>query len=138
MPGRAVALDQDAAGDGDQGEADRHVDPEDPVPGEAVDDGAADQRAEGDAEAADAGPDAERDAALAGGKASDSSVSVSGATMAAPAPWTARAAISAPVVGASAARRRGDGEDAEADEEHAPAAEAIAEGGGGEEQDGEG
>ena len=37
------------------------------------------------------------------GNASLSSVSVSGATMAAPAPWTARAAISAPVLGASAA-----------------------------------
>ena len=37
------------------------------------------------------------------GKASESSVSVSGSTDAAAAPWMARAAISAPVVGASAA-----------------------------------
>ena len=37
------------------------------------------------------------------GNAVESSVSVSGVTIAAPAPWSARAAISAPVVGASAA-----------------------------------
>ena len=40
---------------------------------------------------------------LPAGNASESSVSVSGMTAAAPAPWTARAAISTPVVGASAA-----------------------------------
>ena len=40
---------------------------------------------------------------LAGGNASESSVSVSGVTIAAPAPWMARAAIRASVPGASAA-----------------------------------
>ena len=38
-----------------------------------------------------------------GGTAADSSVSVSGMTMAAPTPWKARAAISQPMLGASAA-----------------------------------
>ena len=40
---------------------------------------------------------------FSGGNAVESSVSVSGVTIAAPAPCSARAAISAPVVGASAA-----------------------------------
>jgi hypothetical protein len=41
-------------------DADRHVQPEDPVPVEALDDRAADDRADRDAEAADAAPDADR------------------------------------------------------------------------------
>ena len=69
-------------------------------------DGAADDRAERDAQAADARPDAERDAALLDRERLLSSVSVSGATIAAPRPWTARAPISASVLGASAAPQR--------------------------------
>jgi hypothetical protein len=52
---------------------------------------------------------------------------------AAPAPCTAPAAISVPTSGASARRRAGD-EDAEADREHAPPAEPVAERGAGHQQ----
>ena len=61
------------------------------------------------------------------GNAVESSVSVSGVTIAPPAPWRARAAISAPVRRRERGERGGHGEDAEADDEHAPAAEAVAE-----------
>ena len=71
------------------------------------------------------------------GNASESSVSVSGATIAPPRPWIARAAISASVEGASAASGRGGREDPDPDQEHAPAAEAVAERRAGEQEDGE-
>ena len=63
---------------------------------------------------------------------------MSGVTIAAPAPWMARAAISAPVLGRERGGGGGGGEDAEADDEHAPAAEAVAERGAGEQQHGVG
>src|ERR1700693_6337156 len=44
-------------------QADRDVDPEDPVPGDALDDGASDDRSDRDREATDASPGAERDPA---------------------------------------------------------------------------
>ena len=134
-PRRAVALGQPASGQREQGEADRHVEPEDPVPRDAVDDApptsgpSATPRPEMPDHAPIARP------RRSAGNASASRVSVSGVTMAAPTPWTARAAISAPVVGARAAAGGGDREDGEADEEHAAAAEAVAERGAGEQQD---
>ncbi len=48
-------------GEGDHGEPDGHVEPEDPVPGDAVDHRAADHRPERDAEAADPRPDPQGD-----------------------------------------------------------------------------
>ena len=62
-------------------------------------------------------------------------VRLSGATIAAPRPWMPRAAISAPVLGASAAAADAAREDAEADDEHPPAAEAVAERRAGEQED---
>ena len=62
----AVALAQARGREREQGEAERDVDPEDPLPAQAGDDGAADQRTEGDAHAADARPDAQRGAAPLG------------------------------------------------------------------------
>ena len=50
-------------GEGEQDEADRHVQPEDPVPGDALDDRAADERPHSHGEAGDARPGAERDSA---------------------------------------------------------------------------
>ena len=47
-----------------QNEADRDVEPEDPLPGDALDDRAADQRAERDGQAADPAPCSEREPAL--------------------------------------------------------------------------
>ena len=55
-------------GEHDRDDADGDVEPEDPVPRDAVDDRAADQRAGRDGDAGDAGPDAERHAALAFGE----------------------------------------------------------------------
>ena len=70
---------------GEQHEPDRHVQPEDPVPRDAVDDGAADERAERDREAADAAPRAERHAApLRRAPPAERIVSVSGITIAPP------------------------------------------------------
>jgi len=66
--------------------------------------GAADERAERDAEAAHAGPDTERHPRFSPASASESSVSGNGRTMAAPRPCSARAAIRLSIVGASAAR----------------------------------
>ena len=85
-------------------EPDRDVEPEDPVPREAADDSAADERADRDREAADAAPDAEREPAPGGAEQpAERIVSVSGATIAPPTPWTARAMSSWFAVVASAA-----------------------------------
>ena len=70
----------------------------------------------------------------AGGNASASNVSVSGVAMAAPTPWAARAAISAPMVGASAAAAEEIGEQRDPSHEHALAAEPVTEGGAGQQQ----
>ena len=58
-----AALRQPARGERDQHEPDRDVDPEDPVPGDGLHDGAADERAERDGDPADARPDADREPA---------------------------------------------------------------------------
>jgi len=102
-----------------------------------VDHGAADDRAERDAEPGDPRPDAQRQPSLGGGKASDSIVSVSGVTIAAPAPWKARAATSARCRRRQRGRRRGDREQCQPAEEHPPATEAIAERRAGQQQYGE-
>ena len=72
-----------------------------------------------------------------GGKAAPSSDSDSGATSAAAAPWTARAAISRPTLGASAQAAEAGDEQPQPDGEQAPAAEPVAERGGGDQQHGE-
>ena len=64
----AAALAEAEDRQGTDHQPDRHVDPEDPVPGEAADHRPADDRAEGDTEAADARPDAEGQPPPAGGK----------------------------------------------------------------------
>ena len=60
------------------------------------------------------------------GVAALSMVSDSGAKIAPPAPWTARAAIRVPTVGARAAAAEPSGEQTHPDREHAAAAEAVA------------
>ena len=57
--GQPAALGEPGPGDGQQREADRHVQPEDPLPRGAFDDCPADQRADGDGQAADRTPDAQ-------------------------------------------------------------------------------
>ena len=63
---RAVRLVQAPPRERHEDEADRDVDPEDPLPRQALDHGAADERPEGDGQAADATPGAEREAAALG------------------------------------------------------------------------
>ena len=72
---------------------------------------------------------------LSAGNAALSSVSVSGATIAPPSPWIARAAISASVEGASAANADAPVKIAIADEEHPPPPEAVAQRRPGEQED---
>ena len=89
---------------GTSDEADRDVEPEDPVPGDAADDGAADHRSERDAEAADARTRcrAPRRAGRPGRPPRGSSASAAGrARRRRPAPRGRRSATS--IVGASAA-----------------------------------
>ena len=69
---RSAPSDRSAAGRRRAaGYADGDVEPEDPLPAEAVDDGAADRRAERDGPAAHAAPDAERHAAAKPGAAAE-------------------------------------------------------------------
>ena len=146
MPGevdalaRAEALVEDARRASDRGdEPDRHVDPEDPVPRERR--RRAGRRAAGRARRRGRRSRTRCRApgrARSAGYAAVSSVSVSGISIAPPAPWTARAAVSAPTDGASAAAAEAAENSSSASDEHAPAAEALAERGAGEDQDGEG
>ena len=69
---------------GDEHEADRDVEPEDPVPGDARDDRAADERAERDGETADAAPRPSARPRRSAGTAAERIVSVSGMTIAPP------------------------------------------------------
>jgi hypothetical protein len=136
-PVGAEGLGQAGARERDQDQADGDVETEDPVPRDALHDGAADQRAERDAEAADAGPDAEREPAALrreglGQQGQRERQDERGAQ---------------PLHGArghqrvDARRERGGeagrGEHADADHEHPPAAEAVAERGAGQQQHGE-
>ena len=73
---------------------DRHVDPEDRRPADVLDEEAAEQRADRQAEAGDAGPDADRRGSCWRGKAATMIESESGFIIAAPTPCSARAAIS--------------------------------------------
>ena len=59
---------------------------------------------------------------------------MSGVTIAAPTPWMARAAIRRSALGRQRGARRGEGEERDPGDEHAPAAEAVAERGAGQQQ----
>ena len=72
-----------------------------------------------------------------GGKTAVISDSVAGITNAAPAPCTARPTMTSSAESARPLIERAEGEHAEADEQRALAAEAVAEGAGGEQQPGE-
>ena len=100
-------------------------------------DRAADERAERDRQAADAAPGTERDPRRSAGTAALRIVRVSGATIAPPTPWSARARSSTSIVGASAAQRRRAVKIARPDDEHPPAPEPVAERRAGQEQHGE-
>ena len=134
----AAALGQPARGQRSEREADGHVDPEDPVPGDALHDGAADERAERDGDAGDARPDADGDAAALLGKGfGEQRERERRDDRGAGALHRARGDQQV-----GAARQRGGGgggrEHAEAEQEHALAPEAVAERGAGEQQHGVG
>ncbi len=122
-PGRLTKLRRQRQED----QPDRHVQPEDPLPGDAVDDGAADERAHGDSEAGDAGPGAERDTApLARDRSAQDRQGQRRHDRGAEA--LQRSSGDQPV-GRRSERRggRGSGEDPDPDHEHALAPEAVAE-----------
>ena len=135
---RAVALAQPRHAQRDRHEADRDVEPEDPLPREALDDRAAHERAERDSEAGDAAPQAEREPAPLGrdGVAQDGQGERR----------HDRAADALKRAGADqpldrrrqCRRRRAEREDAQADEEDPLPAEAVAQGGAEHQEHGEG
>ena len=59
----AMGLREAVPGEWDERDPDRHVDPEDPLPGKPLDDGTADEGSDGDGEPAEGTPDAEGDVA---------------------------------------------------------------------------
>ena len=118
----------------DQDEAERDVDPEDPLPGKTGDDSAADERADRDREAADPAPRAQGEPTLLGGhRRREERQRQRSDDRAADALGRAR--------GDERVDRRGERgggrgrrEDPEPDHEHAPPAEAVAERGAGQEK----
>ena len=134
----AMALGQAQRRQRHDDQADRHVEPEDPVPVEAFGDGAADQRPDRDGEAGDATPRPEGDgtALRRDGGGQDGQGERRDER-------TADALDGTSQDEDVGRRRQGGergsaGEDGHADEEDPLAPEAIAEGGAGEQQDGEG
>src|SRR5262249_24339533 len=98
-PGRSTAetgpwLSGMRARQHDRDDAGREVEPEDPRPGDALHDGAADQRAQPDGQPGHTDEHSQRPGRSGSGNAAASSASACGITRAAPAPCTARAAIS--------------------------------------------
>ena len=124
-----------ASANGTSSDSHGHVQPEDPVPGEAVHDRAADHRAERDAEARHAGPDAERESALLGGEGVAQQRQRQGRDHGAA--EALHGARGDQRLGArrERRRRRGDREDAHPRDEDGPATDPVAERRGGQEED---
>ena len=135
---RAAALGEPEPGDRQQRDADRHVQPEDPLPGRALHDGPADQRADGDGQAADGAPGAQGQAAALRGhrrrQQREGQRDHDGGADALHGPGGHQGADA----GRHGRGRRPGGEQAEADREQAPAAVPLAQRGPGEQQHGEG
>ena len=133
----ALGLREPPPGDGQQDEADGHVEPEDPLPGQALDDGAADDRADGDGEAGDAAPDAEREAAA--GRRHRAGKDRQGERRHDRAADALQGAGRDQPVDArrQRRRRRAEREDRKSHQEHALAPESVAQRGAGQQQDGE-
>ena len=135
---RVLRLGDEQVAEHEPGDDDRHVDDEHRAPPEVLEQEAAGDRSEADAERGHAGPDADGLAPLRGSVNTFVMIdSVAGMMNAPPMPISARVAIS--MVGRAGERRqrRADAEDGEADGEEAVAAEAVAEAAGGEQQAGE-
>jgi AAA ATPase domain len=134
----AVALGELGAGEGKGEKPDRDVEPEDPLPADALRDGAADERSDRDREALDPAPGAERGAALLGWDRAGEDGERERSDDRSPQALECAS-------GDQQLDRRGErggggpeGEDAEAGDEHAATAEAVPERGTGQQQDGEG
>ena len=114
------------------------VEPEDPLPGDSLHDGAADERAERDAQSGDAAPDPQGGAAALGGEglAHESQRERGNDRRSDSLQRPGRDQC----VDRRCQGRRGarEGEDAHTDQEHPLAAEPVAEGGAGQQQHGEG
>ena len=91
---RTLALGDLASTSGIRDEADGHVDPEDPLPGQAFRHHSADHRAAQYGEAGDRAEHAQRAPRRSGGNAAPSRAIASGITSGGPTPCAARAAIS--------------------------------------------
>ena len=134
----AVALGQAQRGERHHDEADRHVEPEDPVPVEALGDGATDDRSDRDGQAGDAAPRPEREGStLRRDRGGQDGQGERGDERAAD-------ALDGPGEDEDVGGRgqggqgRAAGEDGHADQEDPLAAESVTEGGAGQQQDGEG
>ena len=130
------SLGQADAGERDQHDADGHVDPEDPVPVETFGDGAAHDGPEGDGQAGHGTPGTECEAtALRRDRGAQDRQRERQR------PWPPPSALDragqdqARCCPRGRARRRGQGEGRQPDDEHAPPAEPIAQRGAGQEQD---
>ena len=118
---------------------DRHVDPEDPVPVDALGDRAADDRPHRDGQAGESAVDADDHPAPFGRESGrQDGEAAAGGRSRRPGPARVRAAISVGDVRGERAGRRGHGEQGEADGEDPAAAEAVAEGGRGDDAGREG
>ena len=134
----AVALLEPACGGGSERDSDRHVDPEDPVPGAELDHGAADERAERDGDPADPRPDAERETALLRREGVGQQRQRQRRHDRAADALQRAGRDQHAHVGRQRRSGRGDGEQEDPEDEHALAAEAVAERGAGQQQHGVG
>ena len=102
------------------------LEPEDPVPGDAADDRAADQRPDATARPLIPPQMPSARPRRSAGTEADRIVSVNGITIAPPRPWAARATSSAKIDGASRPPRTRQREDRDADRQQPPTPEAVA------------
>ena len=130
---RAVALlEHERQRQDDQ--ADRHVQPEDPLPGDPIDDGAADERAGCDGQAGDARPRPERKSALLGRERTRQDGEAQRRHDRTADSLHGSRSDQRVHRGGERGRRRSGREDGEAQDEQPAAAEAVAEGGAGQQE----
>ena len=134
---RAAALGQAARGERGGRQADRDVDPEDPVPVERLDDDAAEQRPERDADAGDRRPQAERGRAALGREGGRQQRQRERHEQRGAEALDGACDDELREVVRERAGGRGGREDEQPDDEHAPPAVAVAERGAGQDEDGE-
>ncbi len=135
---RGVGLGEAQAGEREQRDAERDVQPEDPVPGDVLGEAAADERAAGDGEAVDRAPDAVGHAAPLGGDGGGEEGEGQRHRDRGADALDGAGGDQAVDAGGERGGGRGGGEYRHADDEEPAPAEAVAEGGAEHEEDGEG